>query len=249
MNQPTPGRRSTSRLTADVRAALLLDLYGTLVEPDWSVLQEGRTALAERVGLDAPAALRAWDTTHAARMTGGYGSLADDLAAIFSEAAGGGGSPISQGLLSQLADQERENWRRGVRLYPDTMAGLGVLRTSGLRLAIVTNASAEAASVVDALALRPLVDHVFASCEEGVLKPDLLGVALRRLGVDASDATLVDDEPAQLDGAARLGIGTILIRRTDAEASAATAAGRHGRVSDLGQVAQLVVGAEPARRR
>jgi HAD superfamily hydrolase (TIGR01509 family) len=249
MSQPRPGHRSTSRSTVDVRAAVLLDLYGTLVEPDWPALLRGRAALAKRVGLAAAAAHRAWDMTHAARMTGSYGLLADDLAAIFSQASGGSRSAISARLLSRLADEERENWCRGVRLYPDAMPALSLLRSAGLRLAIVTNASAEAASVVDALAIRPLVDDVFASCDAGVLKPDLLGVALRRLGVEASDATLVDDEPAELEGAARLGIDTILVQRSAAAASAATTSGAHHRVSDLRQVADVVVRAGRPRSR
>jgi HAD superfamily hydrolase (TIGR01509 family) len=231
-----------------VRATVLLDLYGTLVEPDWPALLKGRTSLAEQMGLDASAAQHAWDTTHAARMAGGYGSLADDLAAIFSEAANGSGPAISPLLLSELADQERENWRRGVHLYPDSLPGLSRLRASGLRLAMVTNSSAEAASVVDALGLRHLVDDVFASCEVGVLKPHLLGVALRTLGVEASDATLVDDEPGELDGAARLGIGTILVRRSAPRAPEASTPGARA-VTDLQQVADLVVRAERGRRR
>ncbi len=231
-----------------MRTTVLLDLYGTLVEPDWAALLKGRAALAEKAGLAAAAAHRAWDMTHAARMTGSYGLLADDLAAIFSEAADGRRSAISTRLLCLLADEERENWCRGVRLYPDAKPALVGLHSLGLRLAIVTNASAEAASVVDVLELRPLVEEVFASCEMGVLKPDLLGVALRRLGVDASHATLVDDEPEQLEGAARLGIGTILVQRSGAQASAARTTGA-GAVSNLQQVAGLVLRGEPGRRR
>ena len=53
-----------------MRATVLLDLYGTLVEPDWAALLKGRAALAERAGVAAAAAHRAWDLTHAARMTG-----------------------------------------------------------------------------------------------------------------------------------------------------------------------------------
>jgi HAD superfamily hydrolase (TIGR01509 family) len=232
-----------------VRSTVLIDLYGTLVEPDWAELLKGRTALAERLGLPAMAAHRAWDMTHASRMTGTYGSLTDDLAAVFFEATGGRRSPISATLLSQLANEERENWHRGVRLYPDVLPALRHLRSMGLQLAIVTNASAEAASVIGALALRPLVDEVFASCEAGVLKPDLLGVALRRFGLDASDATLVDDEPAQLESAARLGVSTILIQRLGFDASQTSTAGPHAVVTDLRQVTKLVLLGEPGQRR
>ena len=134
-----------------------------------------------------------------------------------------------------------------MRLYPDAMPALILLRSSGLRLAIVTNASAEAASVVDGLGLRPMVDDVIASCEAGVLKPELLGVALRRLGAEASTATLVDDEPEQLEGAARFGIGTILVQRSGAHPPATNRGARV--VSDLRQVAGLVECPEPGPRR
>lgn len=231
-----------------MRTTVLVDLYGTLVEPNWAELLRGRTALAERAGLAAPAAHHAWEMTHAARMRGTYGLLADDLRAIFSQASDGRRSAISARLLSQLAHEERENWGRGVRLYPDAMPALSLLRSSGLRLAIVTNASAEAASVVDALGLRHLVDDVFASCEAGLLKPHLLSVALRSLGVEASEATLVDDDPAQLEAAARLGFRTILVQRFAAGTSTATTS-RHYAVSDLRQLADELVRAEPARRR
>jgi HAD superfamily hydrolase (TIGR01509 family) len=222
---------------------VLLDLYGTLVEPDWAELLKGRTALAGRLGLDASSALRAWDSTHPARMTGAYGSLTDDLAAVFSEASDG--RPISSALLSELADEERENWRRGVQLYADALPALSLLRSSGLRLAVVTNSSAEAACVVDELGLRALVDDVVASCEAGVLKPELLEVALRRLRLEAADATLVDDEPAQLDAASRLGMGTILVQRSSSDAPDAAT---HPMVNDLRQIADLLVRPEPARR-
>ena len=243
-----PGHRWTSHSRPSVRSTVLLDLYGTLVEPDWGALLNGRAALAERVGVTASAAHRAWESTHAARMAGAYGSLADDLTAVFSQASDGTRPAIAERLLRQLADDELENWSRGVRLFPDATPALKLLRSSGFGLAIVTNASAEAASVVDRLGLRSLVGDVFVSCEAGVVKPDLLGVALHSLGLGPSDATLVDDEPAQLEGAARLGLGTILVQRSGTQASPAATPGAYV-VSNLRQVAGLVVREEPRRPR
>lgn len=249
MRPATPGHPSTSRSTADVASTVLVDLYGTLVDPDWPELLKGRTALAERAGVAPAAASRGWDETHAARMVGAHGSLPGDLAAVFAAASDGGPAPISRALLDHLADDERENWRRGVRLHPDALPALGLLRSLGVRLAIVTNASAEAAGVIDQLSLRPMVDGVFASCEIGVLKPALLAVACYSLDVDAVDATLVDDEPEQLERAAELGIGTILVQRSGTTAPRRSGAGDHPVVTDLRQLAELVGGAEPARQR
>jgi len=180
-------------------------------------------------------------------MSGAYGSLADDLHAVFSEAAGGCAAPASRSLLLELAAQERENWRGGVRLFPETFVGLRRLRSAGHLLAIVTNASAEAASVIEGLGLTPLVDAVLASCDAGVLKPELLEFALRSLRIDARGSFAVDDEPAQLDHAAELGMGTILVRRKGAEAPPA-AVSPHLRASDLEHAADLVAGAQPGPR-
>ena len=199
--------------------ALLLDLYGTLVEPDWAALTAGRDAIADRVGVPRAEAQSAWTSTHEARMRGQHGSLEGDLAAVLAKA--GIGSEVTDGLLAELAASEWANWRRSVRLYPDVVPALGRLRRAGARLAIVTNASAEAAGVVPALGLDGLVDVVLASCDARTVKPDLLLLALSELGIPRAEAVLVDDEPAQVVAATAMGMRAILIRRGAADISAA----------------------------
>lgn len=194
-------------------STVLLDLYGTLVEPDWAALTTGRDAIADRVGVPRAAAHAAWTATHEARMRGRYRSLEGDLAAVFEDAGGVWSEPITDDLLAELATSERANWRRGVRLYEDVVPTLGLLRRAGVRLAIVTNASEEAAGVIPALGLDRLVDAVLASCDAGTVKPDLLVLAMRDCGVTPAEAFLVDDEPAQVTAATRLGLNAILIRR------------------------------------
>ncbi len=172
-------------------------------------------------------------------MTGAYGSLAGDLAAVFTAAGVATGSDLSHRSLQALAERERTNWKRGVSLYSDVVPALRRMRGVGLRLVIVTNASAEAANVVGELGLQPMVDAVFASCDVGLLKPELLTVALGSLDAEANAVTAVDDEPAQLDGAAALGMDTILVRR-GGRGSAGGHASSHKVVTDLGQAADLV---------
>ena len=199
--------------------AFLLDLYGTLVEPDWAALTAGRDAIADRVGVPRAEAQSAWTSTHEARMRGQHGSLEGDLAAVLAKA--GIGSEATDDLLAELAAFEQANWRRGVRLYPDVVPALGRLRRAGARLAIVTNASAEAASVVPALGLDGLVDVVLASCDARTVKPDLLLLAVRELGIPRAEAVLVDDEQAQVIAATAMGIRAFLIRRGSGDISAA----------------------------
>lgn len=223
-------------------SVVLLDLYGTLVEPDWDALTAGRDGIADRVGVPRAAAHSAWTATHERRMRGRHGSLEGDLAAVLEMAGGVGSDPLTDDLLAELAASERVNWRRGVRLYPDVVPTLDRLRRAGAQLAIVTNASAEAAGVIPALGLDRLVDAVLASCDAATLKPDLLLLALRELRVSCSEAVLVDDEPAEVAAARHSGLNAILIRRG---AAATTTAGDVAgpAVRDLTEVAEHVFGA------
>jgi HAD superfamily hydrolase (TIGR01509 family) len=225
-----------------VKCALLFDLYGTLAEPDWAALTAGRDAIADRAGVPRAAAHSAWTATHEARMRGQHGSLEGDLAAVLATAGGVRAELVAVDLLAELAATERANWRGGVRLYPDVVPTLSRLRRAGARLAIVTNASAEAAGVIPALGLDGLVDAVFASCDAGIVKPDLFLLALRDLGVARAEAILVDDEQAQVAAATGLGLNAMLIRRDVAGTSLAEDASG-AVVTSLAQVAEHVFGA------
>jgi putative hydrolase of the HAD superfamily len=224
---------------------VLLDLYGTLVAPDWDALTAGRDAIADRAGVPRAAAHAAWAATHDARMRGEHGSLEGDLAAVIGAAGGSRSGLVTDDLLAELASSERANWRRGVDLYPDVVPTLERLRHAGARLAIVTNASAEAADVVPALGLDGLVDAVVASCHAGTVKPDLFVLAMQGLGVSSADAVVVDDEPAQVAAAARMGLSAILIRRAGPGSVATDAPGPA--VTDLARVAEDVLAAVTER--
>jgi HAD superfamily hydrolase (TIGR01509 family) len=227
--------------------AVLLDAYGTLIEPDWSRLNAGRDAIADRAGIPRHAAHEAWTATHRDRMRGAYGSLESDLGAVLDEARASGGQPFSATVIADFAVLERENWSAGVRLYADVLPALRRLRDGAVRLAIVTNASAEAAGAIARLGLDRLVDDVVASCELGALKPDLLCVALGRLGMEPSEATLVDDEPAEVAEARGLGMNAILVRRAVSETVRAHD-DRGPVVRDLVELADLILGAPSGPR-
>ncbi|MDP8904380.1 MAG: HAD family hydrolase [Chloroflexota bacterium] len=229
--------------------AVLVDLYGTLVEPDWPALEAGRAALAREAGVSPEAARLAWATTHESRMRGEYGSLEADIGAVFSGASGGRVS-LEDALLRELAARERANWRHGVRLYSDGLPALRALGAAGIRVGIVTNASTEAASVIPDLDLHGLVEFVLVSCEAGVLKPELLEQARRRLDVPAGQTILVDDERRQVDAAAGMGFQTVLVGRpahAPEEADGRPAPGHV--VADLSRLPALVLSGERALRR
>jgi HAD superfamily hydrolase (TIGR01509 family) len=226
-----------------VTKAVLFDLYGTLVEPDWVMLRAGRDAIADRLGVPRGAAHAAWAATHAARMRGEYASLEGDLAAV--RAAAGARGSADDRLLSELAAFERANWCSAVRLHDDAIPMLLRLRHGGTKLAIATDASAEAAAVIPALGLDALVDVVVASCKAGVLKPHLLYRAMGDLGVSEADALLVDDQPQQVAAARRLGISAVLVHPGAGYLATPDAPG-NAAVNNLTQLADLLLSAETA---
>jgi putative hydrolase of the HAD superfamily len=231
-----------------VTQAVLLDAYGTLVEPDWRRLTDGRDAIADRAGVDRAAAHDAWAATHEARMLGVFGSLVGDLRAVLA-VAGPAAAPIDDGMLAELANLERANWAAGVRVYPDVLPTLERLRATGLRMAIVTNASAEAAAVIPAHGLDQRVELVLASCELGALKPELLAIALERLGVRPDEVTLVDDDHGQVAAARRMGIHAVLVRRGSTDTSPAGDDVGDAEVTDLREIPALIAArrTEPPR--
>lgn len=194
--------------------AILFDLYDTLVRPDSAALTANRARLAEQLGIDPLLMAEQWRRTHDGRMRGSYGSLEADLAAVVR----GCGAPVpSDEALSEMAVMEYASWGASVALFPDVPEAAARLRARGFRLAIVSNASREAASVVRALNLESSVDAVVVSCEIGALKPEpaLLQAALDRLEVAAREALLVDDAPENVAAAIALGLRGVLIRRPE----------------------------------
>ena len=73
------------------------------------------------------------------------------------------------------------------------------------------------------------------------VKPDLLLLAMRDLGVTRAEAVLVDDEPSQVAAATGMGISAILIRR---DAAGTTEAGDAATtvVRDLAELADHALG-------
>lgn len=220
---------------SDVRA-VLLDLYDTLVWSEWSTI---RVDLQRRLGLTAQELLRAFTVTRPARSVGTYGSAEGDLAAIL-QAAGLNAEPD---LVGELADRIAGFLKTGVTLWDDSLPVLRELRGRGVSTAIVSNCDHSTRAVVDRLALAEETDAVVLSFEVGAAKPDrrIYDAALERVGVDAGDALFVDDQAGYCDGAAALGMRTVLIVRTEATpAEAASEPARHRVLRDLRPVLNLV---------
>jgi putative hydrolase of the HAD superfamily len=92
--------------------------------------------------------------------------------------------------------------------YEETLALLPRLRAG---LALLSNAPASLATAVDAMAWTDLVPHRFYSCRLGATKPDPAAyeAVLAALGAEPGQVTFVDDRPANVAGAAAVGLRAV----------------------------------------
>jgi len=196
---------------SDVRA-VLLDLYDTLAWTEWPRM---RVELEEGLGIERKGLLRAFDRTRPERSRGTFGSAEGDIAAIL-EALD---VPAEPELIRALTERTTTFLQTGVHLWEDSVPVIRELRGRGLATAIVSNCDHSTRPVVERLGLVDEVDAVILSFEVGAAKPspEIYRAALERLGVEAGEALFVDDQSAYCDGAAALGIQTVLIVRDGAE--------------------------------
>ena len=216
--------------------AVLFDLYDTLVWSDWPAM---RGELERRFGLTEAELLRAYSVTRPARSVGAFGSAEGDTAAIL-EAAGV--VPDTE-LVRELAERTRLFLRTGVHLWEDSIPALRAARSRGLRTALVSNCDHATRPVIEALGLTDEVDATILSYEVGVATPDagIYEAALRSLGIPAEEAAFVDDQAGYCDGAAAVGIATLLILRRDASpVEGVSAPGGHRVIRDLRTLVDLL---------
>lgn len=105
-----------------------------------------------------------------------------------------------------------------VELYPDVRETLEQLRSSGLRMAIVTDNWGNAESVRrthDRIGLEGFFDAFAVSSELGCNKPDerMYRAASDALGLRPDECLFVDDDPGLVKAAVRLGYAGTAIRR------------------------------------
>ena len=216
--------------------AVLLDLYDTLAWTEWRTM---RIELEERLGLERKSLLEAFDRSRPQRSTGAFGSVEGDLAAIL-EAAGMTPEPA---LVRELTARTTTFLETGVSLWEDSLPVMRELRRRGLGTAVVSNCDHSTRSVAERLGLYDEVSVVILSFEVGAAKPspEIFDRALRSLNVEPENALFVDDQAAYCDGAAALGIQTVLIVRDGAEpAEGVSEPGGHRVITDLRALLELV---------
>jgi len=96
--------------------------------------------------------------------------------------------------------------------YDETLELAGKLAAGGTRLALLSNCPPPMAAAIDQMSWTDLVPHRFYSCRLGLTKPDprVYRAVLDALGARPADVTFVDDRPANVAGAAAVGLPALL---------------------------------------
>ncbi|MFH8802190.1 alcohol dehydrogenase catalytic domain-containing protein [Streptomyces sp. NPDC017936] len=236
--------------TGPLPRAVVFDLFGTLV--DAPAPEDRRTAsrtLARLTGAGTDTVERilldSWSERHDGRLPT-LRALADHLW----QACGApppAPSPVRSALLRLAA----------ARLVPapGVRAVLEEFRALGVRVGLLSDASADIAEAWPAGPLAPLVDVAVFSCRAGALKPEpgLYREVLERLGVPARSAVYCGDGGGdELRGAAEAGLTAVRVARRGGPATlsfgAVPWAGPFlGSVEDLPGFLGVPKGARPVR--
>jgi len=161
-------------------------------------------------GVDADAWVGEWAKTNDDRARGKL-SMADAFALTLRAC---GIDPRPE-LVGELVSQDSRLLSEDSRMYDDTVAFLGELRSRGIGTALVSNCSENTRPMLEGLGIFPLVDAAVLSFEVGSIKPspEIYLSALDDLGVAAADAVMIDDQLRFCVGAEAIGVRAIQIVR------------------------------------
>lgn len=143
---------------------------------------------------------------------------------------------LSSGVAETLLQDYRDGFASSCLLFPDAAQTLSCLRTSGLKLGLITNGSLRMQSrKLECLGLSSLFDTMLISDAEGISKPDpqIFHRALERLATSPAQAVFVGDHP-DVDVAGARAAGMQAIWRRDPGVSRIVEA--DGVIEDLGEL-------------
>jgi putative hydrolase of the HAD superfamily len=114
-----------------------------------------------------------------------------------------------------LADRIAEHFLRESRIHLRASAAHLARLRGRVRMAVVSNFTANLPLILHQAGLAPLLDAVVCSAIEGVKKPDaaIFRIALQRLGVDAAETAMIGDSLGNdIVPAKSAGLATVWLR-------------------------------------
>ncbi len=186
---------------------VVFDLFNTLVHDGDDARDRVIGEMADMVGVSPAALIRAYHETWRQRLTGW---TVEETVRVLAERVGGHPSPAD---VARAAAHRRALAVRVLgKVSPATLDALDGLRARGARLALASNATADAAEAWPATALAARFDAAVFSSALGVGKPEpgIYLAAAAGLGAKPADCVFVGDgADGELAGAAAVGMTVI----------------------------------------
>jgi HAD superfamily hydrolase (TIGR01509 family) len=183
-------------------SGVILDVDGTLVDSNDAHARAWVEALAE-AGYGVP-----FESVR--RMIGmGGDHLLPAVAQIESD------SPAGKSIERRRGEIFRERYLGEVRAFPRTRELLEELKRRGLKLAVASSAKPdELEPLLERAGAADLVEQTTSSGEADQSKPnpDIIQVALGKLGNHPSNTVMLGDTPYDIEAAGRAGVATIALR-------------------------------------
>jgi putative hydrolase of the HAD superfamily len=190
--------------------AFLVDVYETILACDFEVLRNELPVIAGASPHDWSAAFARLGPD----LTRGRITMAQGFEQILAAC----GIRPRPALVRELVCKDRELLAASSRVYDDAIPFLQIVRSRGVRVALVSNCIENTRPLLSDLGISALADAVVLSCEAGCAKPDarIYQRALDQLGVTAGAAVFIDDQPACCAGATAAGMTALQIARSQA---------------------------------
>jgi putative hydrolase of the HAD superfamily len=191
---------------------VLVDLWGTLVPvSSQSSRAPHLRAIAEALDVDPVSFERDWAASMPERCIGALGPLEETLRRV---ALRQGRNPPPEAVRRAL-DIRLDYSRAALEGSGPVIPALDALRDAGLRLAVVSDTTAETSRLWPNIALGSRFQATVFSCDTGFCKPDPRAYrsAWEQLGLEPGDCVYVGDgDSRELTGARSVGLKAFLYR-------------------------------------
>jgi putative hydrolase of the HAD superfamily len=204
---------------------VFFDVDFTLIYPGPAFQGEGYRTFCSRHGMDVdPARFPAAVISASSILDREQDAVYDpqifiDYTAHIITAMGGSGAAVNP-----CAEEIYQEWAlcQHFLLYDDVPASLAALAARNIRIGLISNSHRCLDVFRSHFELDGLIDIAVSSSQHGFMKPhpSIFQAALTLAGVSAADAVMVGDSLTQdIDGARRVGMRAVLVRRTATDES------------------------------
>jgi len=192
-------------------AAVIFDLFGTLVDDFVSSVGPMPVELAGALEVPREPFLQVWRETSAMRTDGTFQTVEASLQHVCDAI----GARVGAEQMTKAVNLRLDQIRRSLAPKPDAIKTIERLKEAGYKIGLLSNCSIEIPILWPKTPFAALVDAAVFSSRERLKKPDprIYHLACARLGVAPESCLYIaDGENYELTTAAKIGLRPILIR-------------------------------------